>query len=134
MRGMKVTYLSECDLRVIPDDKWFVLAPFEALIENGDTVRVIVPAGFITDLASVPRFPGMYLLFGGKARKAAVLHDYLYRESGNGRAWCDAVFYEAMRHEEPGWRRAIMWMGVRLGGGFARASKAQAVADSGITP
>lgn len=39
---------------------------------------VIVPKGFVTDFATVPRLPFIFLLFGGRGDKQAVLHDYLY--------------------------------------------------------
>lgn len=42
--------------------------------------RVItVPAGFETDLASVPRLPFIYTMWGDRAHREAVLHDYCYR-------------------------------------------------------
>jgi hypothetical protein len=99
------------------DGEWVLLAPFTADVHfaNGRQEPIHVPEGFITDLASVPRFPGMFLFFGGKARKSAVLHDYLYSVQAD-REFADAVFYAAMRNEEPAWRRGLMWLGVRLGG------------------
>ncbi len=41
---------------------------------------VSVPAGFETDLASVPRVPLIYTIWGDRAHREAVLHDYLYRK------------------------------------------------------
>lgn len=41
--------------------------------------RVAIPAGFETDLASVPRVPIVYCWWGDRAHREAVLHDYLYR-------------------------------------------------------
>lgn len=38
-----------------------------------------VPAGFETDLASVPRLPLIYMIWGDRAHREAVLHDYMYR-------------------------------------------------------
>lgn len=40
---------------------------------------IIVPKGFQTDLASVPRLPIVYGIWGDRAHREAVLHDYLYR-------------------------------------------------------
>lgn len=40
---------------------------------------IVVPAGFVTDFASVPRLPFSYWLFGGVGQAAAVVHDYLYQ-------------------------------------------------------
>lgn len=112
-----VHFNSPCLLEPIVGDEWRLYLPFSATVyyDSSASELITVPEGFITDLASVPRFPGMFLLFGGKARKSAVLHDYLYSE-GRDRSFADAVFYAAMRHEEPAWRRALMWLGVRLAG------------------
>lgn len=84
---------------------------------------VIVPKGFKTNFASVPRFlPLAYALFGDTAHRAAALHDWLYSEecSGVARADADAVFLEAMQSEKMSWwRRGAMWLGVRaLGWAF----------------
>lgn len=83
---------------------------------------VIVPAGFVTDFASVPRLPLAYWLTGDTAHASAVVHDYLCRvEYSRCRiSWSGAaeVFMEAMRHEKvPAWRRALMYWAVRLAGG-----------------
>ncbi len=79
---------------------------------------VIVPAGFVTDFASVPRIPIAYDLCGSKANKASVVHDYLYAK-GNicTREQADAVFKEAMAITGvPTWRRNLMWAAVRVFG------------------
>lgn len=80
--------------------------------------RIVVPQGFVTDFASVPRVPLAYWLTGGTADASAVVHDFLCRE------WYPAckiswrlaadVFGEAMRAEGvPAWRRALMRWAVR---------------------
>lgn len=79
---------------------------------------VIVPAGFETNFASVPRIPVAFELAGGKANEASVVHDYLYsRADLCTRAQADAVFKEAMGLTGvPAWRANIMWAAVRLFG------------------
>jgi hypothetical protein len=113
---VRVEYHSELDVRVVADG-WMLLLPFEAKLfyPSGDEEWLIVPAGFTTDGASVPRIPGAYMLFGGRARKAATLHDYAYERRRN-RAWADSVFLAAMEHEENSFVRGFMYAGVRLGG------------------
>jgi hypothetical protein len=80
-----------------------------------------VPAGYRTDLASVPRLPLVYWRAGGKAVLPAVLHDWLYEHSeGISRKAADDVFAEAMLEVgDPAWAstRWMMYRGVRLGGG-----------------
>lgn len=80
--------------------------------------KVRVPKGFRTDFASVPRIVGAYLMFGGKGKRASVVHDYLY--SGGlavSRISADKVFREAL--VATGYNSftvAAMYAGVRLGG------------------
>lgn len=76
-----------------------------------------VPAGFITDLASVPRLPFVYLLTGGMGHAAAVLHDWLYTTHEVPRDVADAIFREALVHcGVSKWQAYLMWLGVRVGG------------------
>jgi hypothetical protein len=78
----------------------------------------VVPTGFETDLASVPRLPLAYMLFGGVGDAAAVVHDFLYSTQEVSREMADDVLEEAMRVSGvAGWRRYPMWFGVRLFGG-----------------
>lgn len=52
----------------------------EDLVYRSNTLNttIIVPKGFVTDLASMPRIPILYALLGDLAHAAAVLHDFLY--------------------------------------------------------
>lgn len=80
---------------------------------------IIVPEGFVTDFATVLRLPIIYWLFGNTARKAAVIHDYLYQSGRFPRAMCDAIFREASEVTGvPAFKRWGMWVGVRIGGGL----------------
>jgi len=82
-----------------------------------------IPDGYQTDLASVPRIPGIYWRVGGKAVLPAIVHDWLF-EHGEGisRKAADLVFLEAMRdtddppHEST---RRVMYGAVRLFAGRA---------------
>lgn len=95
---------------------WQLLNLFAYRSEVADTVFV-VPKGFVTDFASVPRIPVAFLLTGDCAHEAAVIHDWLYTSHEVDRATADAVFREAVELGNPGWRAWLMWAGVRLGGG-----------------
>lgn len=78
---------------------------------------VVVPAGFDTDFASVPRIPFAYLVAGDTAHASAVVHDYLYRYGKCTRKQADEVFLEAMAAEGvPWWRARLMYRAVRLFG------------------
>ncbi len=88
---------------------------------------IIVPAGFITDMASIPQIFWNILPPDGPYGKAAVVHDYLYRTGGKvdvspahtfTKAEADNIFYEAMGElGVAGWRKWIMYQAVRLFGG-----------------
>lgn len=96
---------------------WQLLTLLAYKSDVADTIFV-VPAGFITDFASVPRIPIAYLLTGGTAHAAAVVHDFLYTNHEVPRAMADAVFREAIiASGGPSWRAWMMWAGVRIGGG-----------------
>lgn len=102
------------------DDSGAILR--EELIYRSDHLgfEIIVPRGFDTDFASVPRWiPMAYALFGGCAKWAAVIHDFLYRECPLcvSRDDADQVLLEAMEVQGvPKWKRNIIWAGVRVGG------------------
>lgn len=77
-----------------------------------------VPAGFVTDFASIPR--GLWSLFPptGEYAAAAVAHDYLYQHGIGLRLWADKLFLDRM--EALGvkrWKRELMYRAVRLFGG-----------------
>jgi hypothetical protein len=96
---------------------WKLVEPFMyASRIVGQTITV--PAGFETDFASVPRLPLAYLIGGGEANEAAVVHDFLYVSKQTSKEVADNVFLEAM--EESGvswWRRKMMWAAVSAFGG-----------------
>lgn len=78
---------------------------------------VIVPAGFVTDYASVPRAPLTYWLFGGIGDEAAVVHDFLYEKGKVSREVADDVYLEALGAMGiPKWQRGPMWAAVRVFG------------------
>ncbi len=113
-------FLSALRMEYVDGDtgQWLLLEP---LVYRSDIAKrdITVPAGFPTDLASTPRIPLLYELFGNVAHRAAVVHDYLYTSGRESRAMADAVMREACAATGvPWWRRWGMWAGVRLGGGF----------------
>ena len=109
----------------MPDGRrWRLVFPFRYHIGyryNKDVI--IVPAGFITDFASIPWLFWAFLPAWGKYGKAAVIHDYLYqlhRLFGitlKTRKEADDIFYEAMlvSGTKP-WKAKVMYWAVRLFG------------------
>lgn len=78
---------------------------------------ILVQEGFVTDFASIPRIPVVYLLMNDIGQPAAVVHDYLYRFHPVSRAKADAIFDEALQVLGVSWwRRKLMWTAVRIAG------------------
>lgn len=115
---MTSKFLTTLRVEQINADDWLLTDPLVYWSELLDR-QVVVPAGFVTDFASVPRMPFLYWFAGGQAEAAAVLHDWFYRTNTElpTRAQADALFYEAIVASGY-WRiRAwAMWAGVRIGG------------------
>lgn len=99
-----------------------LLSEFDFASEEAERI-VRVPAGFITDFASVPRFFWRVLPPTGQYGKAAVVHDYLYRTHLAPKVVADRVFLEGMRVlDVPRWKANIMYAAVHLFGGGAYAN------------
>ena len=90
------------------DGAWELVADF------GD-----VPAGFVTDGASVPRL--LWRVLGPPLEAdtvaASVEHDYDYKTGRIPRREADDKYYRNLRRDGVGRvRAAIYWLGVRIGG------------------
>lgn len=98
---------------------WRLVHPLSYFHPDGR--RFLVPAGFKTDFASVPRLPLAYWFTGDSAHLSAVLHDWLCRTlyADGLMTWREAadVFRVAMAEEGvEAWRRWLMYWAVRLFG------------------
>lgn len=106
----------------LPNGKTWVLRrdfSYDVGEENsGETIQV--PAGFITDFASVPRV--LWVLFPrwGKYGNAAVVHDYLYwmQQDEYRRKRADEIFLEGMRDAlgVGAMKAYTLYLSVRAGG------------------
>ena len=116
------SFTTELKVKPLPDGrKWKLLEEFDYYLGNlGSGMYIRVPAGFITDFASVPRLFWGILPPWGRYGKPAVLHDYLYQSQKFMRVLCDAIFYEAMCVlGVKWWKRWLLYLGVRIGGWVA---------------
>jgi len=78
---------------------------------------IVVPAGFITDFASIPKIFWPIISPTGEHGKAAVIHDYCYYSACYSRLRSDAIFLEGMKVlKVKKWKRDAMYFGVVLGG------------------
>lgn len=112
-------FLTELNARLKDDDKIWVLD--SPLIYQSDILgKIEVPAGFETDFSSVPRVPIAYMLFGGKAHRESVIHDFCYRLDSfpvSTYSQANNVFLEAMKVRGKGFFvRHAMYYGVVAGG------------------
>lgn len=104
----------------VDKDMWLLLEP---VIYEGRKQRFEVPAGFMTDFASVPQAFTWLIPRYGIYTKAAVLHDYLCVEKPVNRSDADGIFRRVMRELEVSFlRRWIMWAAVRAGSSLSHAS------------
>jgi hypothetical protein len=84
-----------------------------------DTIEV--PAGFVTDFASVPRACSWLIPTYGTYTPAAVVHDWLCEQVHAGAATvsrrdADGIFRRSLRELGVSWpRRWLMWAAVRVG-------------------
>lgn len=91
----------------------------DVVYQDGDAVYT-VPAGYLTDFASIPRALGWMYPKSGPYNKAAIVHDWLITDllpTGQITSiQVDATFREAMSYLDiPKARQWVMWAGVRLG-------------------
>ena len=85
---------------------------------KGNVIKIVVPAGFTTDLASVPRVFQSIIPKLGHHIRPAIVHDYAYEGFTNlTRKEADEMFLDGMQATKVGWlRRNAMWLAVRVGG------------------
>ena len=78
---------------------------------------ITVPAGFRTDLASVPRFLWAFIPPMGRYTQAVVVHDWMCANPAMyERKYADKVMYQiSLKYKTRKWKARIMYIGVRIG-------------------
>lgn len=77
--------------------------------------KIIVPKGFVTDLASFPQLA--LTLLGDCAHEPSVPHDFAYSTGCMAREMADDMLYEAcILTGVPAWKAKLIYAGVRIGG------------------
>ena len=114
---MSFTPDSEVRVKELEGSDWELLRILEY---KGNRDHYEVPEGLETDFASVPRVFVWFLPRYGRYTKAAILHDYLWREAVPAGeltlAEADGIFRRAMWElGVPFLRRWMMWGAVRVG-------------------
>jgi hypothetical protein len=116
-------------------DLLFDLHEFRYEIGHEGSNSFVAPGtGFVTDFASIPRPLWWLLPKWGKYGKAAVIHDFLYRNHFYevktalgaflkvpcGRKRADQIMLEAMEvSNTPKWQQYLIYAGLRIGGWIA---------------
>ncbi len=112
-------FLSDLEVEFIDGKNWVLTAPLQ--YDDLQLLKgVVVPAGFITDYASVPR--GLWNLIprDGLWTPAAVVHDFCYRYAIFDKATADLMFLHGMEELGVGWfTRRLIYRAVRVFGGGA---------------
>ena len=101
---------------------WRLLEPVRYI---GEEEIFEIPAGFITDFATVPRIAVWLVPRWGSFTIAAIFHDWLLSHSGVSSVDADNLFRRALRElRVPPVRRTLMWVGVRWGAAFSKRRRA----------
>lgn len=111
------------NLKVEEDAETGLKKLLEDVIYESNNKVYLVPAGYETDYASIPRCVSWIYPKDGPYRKAAVVHDYLITNGLVNKEFqiesnrVDEIFREAMNSIGgiPKLRQWIMWAGVRIG-------------------
>lgn len=102
--------------------RWMLLEP---VVYHGETETFTVPAGYVTDFATVPRIAVWLIPRFGAYTMAAILHDWLLTDSEVSSVDADNLFRRVLRElKVPPVRRTLMWVGVRWGAAFSKRRRA----------
>lgn len=95
----------QVQLKMLEDGESFeLLESVTFKLDDAGAYSITVPAGFVTDLASIPAIAGVFGFSKlGKHSACAVLHDYLFRSGPDlGFSVANALFLESMRRSGVG--------------------------------
>ena len=77
----------------------------------------VIPRGFVTDFASIPRLLQGLIKPTDLGDTGPVVHDWKYRKGIGKRSAVDAEFLRNMKKDGiPWWKRQAAYAGVRIGG------------------
>ena len=95
---------------------WLLTRSFRYQILDTDLV-IEVPAGFVTDFASIPRPLWTLASPHGFYSRASIIHDFLYWDQRCTREQADGIMLIAMQESAVGFaERQAIYAGVRAGG------------------
>lgn len=104
-------------LEMLDDYRWRLVEPFEFWLTDSPDDVIHVHAGYVTDLASVPRLLWSVFPPHGRYAKAAIIHDWMYDNALRTKSEADRIFLDAMEVlKVPCWRRWVIYCSVRIFG------------------
>lgn len=113
-------FTSKAEIEILDDNQYKLISPFEYHVGDYPSQDIIkVPAGFITDLTSIPRILWFILHPCGQWAKSSIIHDYLYSKSNTTktRLEADKIFLEGLKVlKVPLVQRYALYYAVRLFG------------------
>jgi len=119
---MFVTNLMDLDIQPIAGtDLWKLQTEVTYYSELLNRI-ITVPAGYITDLASIPKIAHSFMSPAShEIRAAAILHDYIYQNLVLlfTKREADLILREAMGvviNPAPVWKIYVVYIAVRIGG------------------
>ncbi|ECG2028692.1 DUF1353 domain-containing protein [Salmonella enterica subsp. enterica] len=93
---------------------WRVYEPFEFYLSDDISDIISVPAGFITDFATIPRIFWTFMPPDGKYSKTAIIHNWIYDNALRTKKEADLIFLDRMTVlGVPKWKRIVMYLEVR---------------------
>lgn len=117
-----IAFETEPTLRRAGGGRYVLESP---LVATRHGVTWTVPAGFVTDGASIPTvcWPIVGNPYAPSSLRPAILHDWMCRTRGLSSTFAVNVFYEGLRADGCAWLRsramwlAVRWFGPRFTGG-----------------
>jgi len=112
----------------VPRETQYIIAReyrVELTLDSGRVHTVAVPAGMLTDLASVPSFARGIVGRVGPHLEAAIVHDFLYRvwrdlpgvtPNAEMHRFADAVMLAGMQAAGMGWKAKLIHAALRVAG------------------
>lgn len=108
--------------RLVSPQQWRVLEDVVVEIGEGDhRHKIVVPAGLVTDFASIPRLLKPFSPDSINYGTAALVHDALYKSGEVGKRVCDALLAGLILdcNEGNSVQAELVFLGVHFFGGFA---------------
>lgn len=111
-------------------NRWELTLPLVYETVSGETI--VVPPGFVTDLASIPWLARTIVPHNRGERSPSVVHDFLFVIQDRELHDANTIMYEAMREEGVGlYARAMIRTGLMIGSWVPWRRNARALGGSG---